>query len=115
MGALSEGLATAVQWLNVLNGLSMPVKIGWVVWFVWSLVQIEWYLRARAAASSLKARNPLVRTNVMRPKVPAPPTISQSSGKRSHYSPYRSGGSPEFLAALGLDDSPSAMPEEETV
>ena len=115
MGALSDGLAAAVHWLNVLNGLSMPVKIGWLVWFVWSLVQIEWYLRVRSATPAVKPKNQRVRTNVMSPKRPAPAAMAQASSKRSHYSPYRSGGSPEFLAALGLDEPRRSAPEEEVV
>ncbi len=116
MGALSAGLAAAVHWLNVLNGLSMPVKIGWVVFFVWVLVQIEWYLRARTAALPVKSKDQRVRTNVMSPKRLAPPAIAETSGKRSHYSPSRSGGSPEFFAALGLDEPErSPAPEEEVV
>jgi hypothetical protein len=32
-------------------GVSNPIKLAWILWFAWGLVQVGWYRRACVAAS----------------------------------------------------------------
>jgi hypothetical protein len=99
---------------EIWEGLSTPVRLGWPMLLVWVLVQILWFRLARVSPHVLarsvsapqhdleRARNrdrdrERSRSTVKpaaRPRVPALRTA---------------GGSPDFLAALGLDQP--AQPE----
>lgn len=41
--------------LDVLAAFTMPLKMGWVVWFAWGIGQIFWYRRGRQSASTRPA------------------------------------------------------------
>jgi hypothetical protein len=75
----------------VVQVLSPQLTAAWVIFAVWCGVQLEWYRRVRVAAPP----SPTRRTDSARRVPVAKPTVSA----------LPIGGSPEFLAALGLDDS----------
>jgi len=127
MGSLTTDL------MAILDDLSLPVKVAWGVWVMWAVVQAVWYWRSRP-------QDPVYRTAVPRTRSASRIAVasrfasriavashSASSGSRpvpsaspeidpgvdSHI-----GGTPEFLAALGLkkrtpapttDDDPASV------
>jgi len=81
--------------------LSPQLTVAWVVFAIWCLVQFGWYRRVRVAPAPPPLRRPdsTPRVAVARRTMSALPT----------------GGSPEFLAELGLSEpaaptSPSPSP-----
>lgn len=32
------------------NQIPMPIKVAWILWLVWTIVQVGWFRRARIAA-----------------------------------------------------------------
>ena len=36
--------------MSVVHLISTPIKGAWILWLVWSVVQVGWYRRAQAAA-----------------------------------------------------------------
>lgn len=79
--------------MNLVNDVAPLVKIGWLVFFVWALVQIAWYRRARRAAwprtaparpLPRKVAPPIARTVAMRPApaatAPAPEPVAPTAG-----------------------------------
>ena len=79
--------------LELVNGLSLPVKVGWPVFVLWCVAQIVWFRRARI----VPLPPPAPRTSTLRT------TNKRTSSPRTAAPSLRAGGSPEFLAALGLD------------
>jgi hypothetical protein len=84
--------------------LSPELTVAWVVFAMWCLVQLGWYRRVRVAPA------------------PAPPRRPDSSPRlavnKRPMSALPTGGSPEFLAELGLTEpaaqtSPSPQPPAE--
>jgi hypothetical protein len=115
MGSLTSDL------MAILDDLSLPVRVAWGVWFAWAGVQLLWYRRSRP-------QERVYRTTPARPRLSGSRIAaarSQSSGSRpvarattvpvapgvdTHI-----GGTPEFLAALGLHKrTPIGTTEEET-
>ena len=77
----------------LLSDISPAIKIGWVVFAVWSAAQVMWYQRARLAAAPVK---------------PARKRKSSSSTRRpvartSHSQPASNDA--ELLASLGFQSS----------
>jgi hypothetical protein len=103
MGPLTTDL------MAILDDLSLPVRVAWAVWFVWAIAQTVWYWRSRP-------QQPVYRTAVARTHSASRIKVasrSASSGSRpvARQSPTPEtapevdshiGGTPEFLAALGL-------------
>lgn len=96
--------------VGLLNEISTPVKIGWVMWIVWGTIQIVWYQRTRTPAPA-----PV--------KLARKRSTRQSSGSRKSSrsrraaadvasSPAGTGGCPEFLAGLGVLDPQGAVASE---
>ena len=114
MGSLTNDL------MAILDDLSLPVRVAWAVWFAWAGLQFIWYRRSRP-------QERVYRTTPARPR-PSGSRIavarSQSSGSRPVARPTSTGtpevdshigGTPEFLAALGLRKrTPIGTTEEET-
>ena len=50
--------------LDILDALSIPLKVGWVVWIAWGIGQTLWYRSERrpqaARAQAVAARKPFV-------------------------------------------------------
>ena len=78
--------------MDVLNELPLWIKAGWGVLAVWAVAQAVWYQRVHVAPP------------------PASPGRSDSSSRRPAAKPMSAalpiGGSPEFLAELGLHTPP---------
>jgi len=86
-------MPSVMDLLLMVNDIPMPVKVAWLVWMLWCGVQVVWYRRARV--EELTAPPPTSRTSSgRRPAAVAskPPSVS------------RIGGTPAFLAELGLHD-----------
>jgi hypothetical protein len=104
--------------LGVIDGLSWPVKVGWVLWFAWVGLQVVWYQRARVEAAAVRPVDPAretvariaadsrVSTSTATARASSTDTArAGSTDSRSTRTPVRAkptGGSPEFLAELGL-------------
>ena len=78
---------------TLLSDISPAIKLGWVVFAVWSTAQVIWYQRARAAAAV--------------PVKPARKRKSQSSVRRpvartSRSQPAGADNGAELLASLGF-------------
>jgi hypothetical protein len=124
MGSLTTDL------LAILDDLSQPVRVAWAVWFVWAVVQTVWYWRSRA-------QDPVYRTAVPRTRSASRIAVASRSASRiavaSHSASSGSrpvpssspetepgvdshiGGTPEFLAALGLKKrTPATTTDEDT-
>ena len=84
--------------LEIVQGFSTPVKIGWPVLILWVMVQIAWYRYGRSAPKVVPRAMPASRRPTPRPSTGSKPIPA-----------LRAGASPEFLAALGLDQP--AQPE----
>jgi hypothetical protein len=118
MGSLTNDL------MAILDDLSQPVRIAWAVWFVWAVVQTVWYWRSRPQEAVYRTAVPRTRS-ASRIAVAA---RAASSGSRSAVRPPVSpeaaptpevdshiGGTPEFLAALGLRKrTPATSTDEDT-
>ena len=59
------------QLLSLVNDIAPLVKIGWLIFFVWALVQIAWYRRARVVTWGSRLVTPLPRPAAMPFKAPA--------------------------------------------
>ena len=74
--------------MELLNALPVWIKAGWLVIAAWAVVQTVWYRRVHVDPP------------------PPPPRRSDSSSRRAAVKPKTAalpiGGSPEFLAELGL-------------
>ena len=93
MGPLGD-VPLVDQLLLLVSDISTPIKIAWGVCVVWSVVQVVWFRRGRRAIPP-PAPAPL-RAVVRKPSAVVRPARPVSSSLR--------GGSPEFLAALGLQE-----------
>ena len=91
MGPLGD-VALIDQLLLLVSDISTPIKIAWGVGLVWSVVQVLWFRLGRSSTPP-PAPAPL-RAVVRKPSAGVRPARPVSSSLR--------GGSPEFLAALGL-------------
>lgn len=85
--------------MELITQLPLTIKIGWLVLAAWSIAQVIWYTRLETS--------------------PAPPPASRSNPPASHRAARTTfttvlptGGSPEFLAELGLDESEPMSPPE---
>ena len=113
MGSLTSDL------LSIVDDLSLPVQVAWGVWFVWAVVQTVWYWRSRP-------EDPVYRTTASRPRLSASRIAAArpaSAGSRPIARPTAMepdleshiGGTPEFLAALGLHKrAPVAGTDDDT-
>jgi hypothetical protein len=72
--------------IEIVGGLSLPVRIGWFVFAVWGLVQIVWFRYARTVPTVMPRSTPAVRRT--KPSSGVKPIASTRAG------------SPEFIAAL---------------
>ena len=59
----------------LLNQLSTPIKVGWMLWLAWSAVQVLWYRRLPVAEPVLQ---PVPRPRLERRR-PEPPTANSDS------------------------------------
>ena len=114
MGSLTPDL------MAILDDLSLPVRVAWAMWFVWAIAQTVWYWRSRP-------QEPVYRKTVPRTRSASRIAVasrSASSGSRPVARPSSMpdagpdaeshiGGTPEFLAALGLKKRAPATSADE--
>jgi hypothetical protein len=55
--------------LDILDAFTMPLKIGWVVWFAWGIGLVFWYRHDRNSQTASK-RAPARRPFVSKPSLP---------------------------------------------
>ena len=46
----------AVEFVHLIDDISLPVRLGWVGVLVWAAVQIVWYRRGRALPEEIEAQ-----------------------------------------------------------
>ena len=65
------------DFVALLTQVSTPIKIGWVFWLTWSIVQTSWYRRSRFAAPvSRPAPRPQVERQGLRPSRKRPDAVA---------------------------------------
>lgn len=85
--------------VGLLNEISTSVKIGWVMWFVWGTVQIVWYERTRTPTPTpVKSVRKHRQSSASSRKSAGSRRVADVASTAS----LGMGGSPEFLAGLGL-------------
>ncbi len=94
--------------IDVLNHVSTLTKAAWMLWLVWSVVQIGWYRRfAVAVPAPQPERGPRLEQRHPGPKVRRPEDLTTTSESRSRPAEpeKRFGGT---FISLGLDERRSA-------
>jgi hypothetical protein len=86
--------------VEILAGLSLPVKVGWPVFVLWAIGQTVWFRWAREASASV--------TRAVAAPAPSPRRTRPASGIKPPVTPSRAAGSPEFIAALAGEDDERA-------
>jgi hypothetical protein len=77
--------------MELLTQLPLTIKIGWIVLAAWSIAQVIWYTRLETSPAPPPAWR-------------ADPPASHRAARTTFTTVLPTGGSPEFLAELGLDD-----------
>jgi len=93
---------------GVLNHVSTSTKALWILWLMWSVVQIGWYRRFVVAVPAPQPhRGPRIEQRHPGPKVRRPEEVTTTLESRSPPAEpdQRPGGT---FISLGLDDGPSA-------
>jgi len=114
MGSLTNEL------LSILDDLSLPVRVAWGVWFVWAVVQTMWYWRSRPQdpvyRTTARPRPSASRIAAARPASAGSRPIAGASTRSTEPEvDSHIGGTPEFLAALGLHKrAPVAGTDDDT-
>lgn len=89
------------EWLATLRAVSVEVKVAWMIWGTWTVVQLLWYQHAKA-----QVRRP---AGTARRPVAVPlkrDAVQHTTWSIDTHNPNT--GSPELLAGLGLLPSESA-------
>lgn len=55
--------------LVLANDVSMPIKVAWILWLTWSILQVGWYRRGRIA---VPVSQPAPYARLERPRVEPP-------------------------------------------
>jgi hypothetical protein len=83
--------------LPIVDGLTLPVKVAWLVWLAWGVVQLAWLALRRARAARPRpapGSHSGVRRSAVRPPV-------RKSSVQVHTPPATSPyGTSDFIAAL---------------
>ena len=98
--------------ITVLNHVSTPIKAAWMLWLLWSVVQIGWYRRFAVAMPALQPeRGPRLEQRHSAPKVRRPEGLTTTSESRSRPAEpeKRFGGT---FISLGLDERRSASVDQ---
>ena len=98
--------------IGVLKHVSTLTKAAWILWLVWSVVQIGWYRRfAVAVPAPQPERGPRLEQRHPGPKVRRPEDVTTTSESRSRPADpeKRSGGT---FISLGLDERRSASVDQ---
>ena len=97
---------------GVLNHVSTSTKAAWILWLVWSVVQIGWYRRFVVAEPAPQPqRGPRIEQRHPGPKVRRPEEVTTTSGSRSRPAEPDKGLGGTFIS-LGLDDGPPASVDQ---
>jgi hypothetical protein len=103
--------------LDILDAFTMPLKMGWVVWFAWGVGQIFWYRHERKSPSaSTRASAPVRKPFVSKPSVPervGTRLITPESVIRQEASPVEPVpfAPPHIEPAPALLEAPDPVPE----
>ena len=87
MGAVTQVIELVI---SLVMGLSLPVKMAWIVWLLWAAAQVFWFRRSRVAQPALSLSIPSPR--------PRPREVpKRKSSPALPVAPY---GMSDFAAAL---------------
>jgi hypothetical protein len=98
--------------IDVLNHVSTWTKAAWMLWLVWSVVQIGWYRHfAVAGPAPQPERGPRLEQRHPEPKVRRPEDLTPTSESQSRPAEpeKRFGGT---FISLGLDERRSASVDQ---
>jgi hypothetical protein len=94
------------DFVALLTQVSTPIKIGWVFWLTWSIVQTSWYRRSHFAAPvSRPAPRPQVPSRRRPDSVSTPkPSDVGNVVAGSNVPPRSNGVPPAAQASTSVDD-----------
>ena len=94
--------------IDALNHLSTSIKAAWILWLVWSVVQIGWYRRFAAALPAPQPeQGPRLEQRRPGPKVRRPEDLTTTSESRSRPAEPEKPFGGTFIS-LGLNERRSA-------
>jgi hypothetical protein len=86
------------DFVALLTQVSTPIKVGWVFWLTWSIVQTSWYRRSRfATPASRPAPRPQVERQGVGPSRRPADAVSSAP-------PRSNGVPPAAQASMSVDD-----------
>ena len=85
--------------MELLTQLPLTIKIGWLVLAAWSIAQVIWYTRLESSPAPPPAWR-------------ADPPHNHRTARTTFTTVLPTGGSPEFLAELGLNDQETTSSRE---
>jgi hypothetical protein len=88
--------------MELLTQLPVSLKVGWLVVMGWTIAQVIWFAHVRSAPPPAPVRRPDSSTRRSAVKTPIATVLP-------------TGGSPEFLAELGLHDPDADSRTHESV
>jgi hypothetical protein len=88
------------EWLGAVTGFSIWVKVGWVVFPIWCLIQFEWYRQTAGA----RAARPPVRARSTRERSADPWRSPSRHAAHPQTAASHAAGSSDFLKELGIEN-----------